>query len=204
VLFKKIFATTLATVASFGCAATHAEMMTGPNIAFVGKVKSLDNIVKLEVEEKSWKCPKCTPQEQYVLEQIQDKTNIRDRNSLASILGNIKSESGFKAKICEGGARIKYRQCTSGGFGLIQWTSSGRYYGLGKFCKKYECDPNTLEGQTRYMINESQFQKYLSEFENPGFSISQYMVPSYYWLGWGVKGHREHYAHEYAGKLVWS
>ena len=201
-LIKKIFATTLASVTSLGCASTHAELMTGKEIAVVGKVNP-EKIIELEVEEKSWKCPKCTPQEQYVLEQLQEKTNISDRNALATILGNIKAESGFKAKICEGGARIRYRECTRGGFGLIQWTSAGRYHGLGKFCAKYGCDPNTLEGQVRYMINEPTFQRYLPEFEGNGQSIPQYMVGAYYWLGWGIKGNREHYAYQYAGKLVW-
>ena len=53
------------------------------------------------------------------------------------------------------------------------------------------------------MINESVFQRYLPEFEGRGKTISQYMVPSYYWLGWGIKGNREIYAHDYHAKLVW-
>ena len=65
----------------------------------------------IEVVEKSWKCPDCTPNEKYVLEQLQDKTKIRDRNALATILGNIKSESNFHPDICEGGARVPYNQC---------------------------------------------------------------------------------------------
>ena len=40
------------------------------------------------------------------------------------------------------------------GMSLIQWTSVNRYNNLGKFCNKYDCDPSSLEGQTRYMINE--------------------------------------------------
>ena len=100
------------------------------------------------------------------------------------------------------GARISYDACRSGGYGLIQWTSINRYNNLGKFCEKYGCDPSSLEGQTRYMINESTFQKYLPEFEGRGHTVSQYMVPSYYWLGWGIKGNRETYAYEYAKKLV--
>ena len=41
-------------------------------------------------EEPTWKCPDCSPEEKYVLEQIQEKTKITDRNALATILGNIK------------------------------------------------------------------------------------------------------------------
>jgi len=200
---KKIFAVTTVALASVGFASTHAEMMTGRDIPVVGKVNP-EQIVKLEVETKTWKCPTCTPNEQYVLEQLQEKTKISDRNALATIMGNIKQESGFKAKICEGGARVHYNQCYSGGYGLIQWTSTGRYNGLGKFCRRYGCDPSTLEGQVRYMINEPTFQRYLPEFEGHGQSIPQYMVGAYYWLGWGIKGHREHYAYQYAGKLVYS
>ena len=149
----------------------------------------------------SWKCEDCTPEEQYVLEQLQEHTRISDRNALATILGNIKSESNFHPDICEGGARVTYENCHTGGYGLIQWTSIGRYNNLGKFCEKYGCDPSSLEGQTRYMINESVFQRYLPEFEGPGKTVDQYMVSAYYWLGWGIKGHRQSYAYDYVKKI---
>ena len=155
-----------------------------------------------EFKPPSWKCPDCTPEEKYVLEQIQDKTNITDRNALATIMGNIKQESKFISNICEGGDRVSYRDCTVGGYGLIQWTSVGRYDGLGKFCEKYKCDPSSLEGQTRYMINEKIFQRYLPEFEGSGKTVKQYMVPAYYWLGWGIKGNRELYSYDYVKRMV--
>ena len=163
-----------------------------------------EKVQKIEVVEKDWKCPGCNDNEKYVLAQLQEKTKISDRNAIATILGNIKSESNFHANICEGGARVSYDRCYSGGYGLIQWTSTGRYLGLGSFCKKYDCDPSSLEGQVRYMINEPQFQKVLPEFEGHGFTVAQYMVPSYYWLGWGIKGYREQYAYDYTKKLIWS
>ena len=150
----------------------------------------------------SWQCPECSPEEKYVLEQLQDKTRITDPNALATILGNIKQESKFYPDICEGGARVLYDDCHRGGYGLIQWTSTQRYLGLRYFSNKYGCDPSTLECQTRYMINENQFQKVLPDFEGNGQSISQYMVPAYYWLGWGIKGNREIYAYNYTNKLV--
>ena len=152
----------------------------------------------------SWKCDNCTPEEKYVLKELQNKTRITDRNALSTILGNIKQESLFLSNICEGGARVPYSNCHSGGYGLIQWTSIGRYNNLGKFCNKYDCDPSSLEGQTAYMINESTFQRYLPEFEGSGKTVRQYMVPAYYWLGWGIKGNREIYAYEYTKKLQWS
>ena len=153
-------------------------------------------------EEPTWKCPDCSPEEKYVLEQLQEKTKITDRNALATILGNIKQESMFHPDICEGGARVPYDSCHSGGYGLIQWTTEKRYLGLGLFCKKYNCDPSSLEGQTQYMINENQFQAVLPEFEGRGYSIDQYMVPAYYWLGWGIKGNRENYSYNYSKQLI--
>ena len=153
-------------------------------------------------EEPTWKCPDCSPEEKYVLEQLQEKTKITDRNALATILGNIKQESMFHPDICEGGARVPYDSCHSGGYGLIQWTTEKRYLGLGSFCKKYNCDPSSLEGQTQYMINENQFQAVLPEFEGRGYSIDQYMVPAYYWLGWGIKGNRENYSYNYSKQLI--
>ena len=150
----------------------------------------------------TWKCIDCSPAEQYVLEQLQEHTKITDRDALATILGNIKSESNFHSNICEGGARVPYGDCHRGGYGLIQWTSVNRYNNLGKFCNKYGCDPSSLEGQTRYMINENIFQRYLPMFEGSGQTVSQYMVPAYYWLGWGIKGHRETYAYQYTKRMV--
>lgn len=163
-----------------------------------------EEVVSIEVKpyEKTWKLPDGTPAEQYVLSELQKHTKISDRNALATILGNIKSESNFHSNICEGGARVPYGDCHRGGYGLIQWTSVNRYNNLGKFCNKYDCDPSSLEGQTRYMINENIFQRYLPMFEGGGQTVSQYMIPAYYWLGWGIKGNREIYAYEYTTKLV--
>ena len=160
-------------------------------------------VVEIAVEpyQPTWKCEDCSLEEQYVLKQLQAKTKITDRNALATIMGNIKQESKFIPNICEGGARVSYDRCYSGGYGIIQWTSTGRYNGLGSFANKYECDPSGLECQTRYMINEKIFQRVLPEFEGGGRTVSQYMVPSYYWLGWGIKGARETYAYDYTRRL---
>ena len=206
-MFKKVTVLSLLAVPVAAYAYPSINEIANPpalEVAAVDVKIDKNKAIPIEVEEKTWKCPSCSPREQYVLEQLQARTNISDKNALATILGNIKSESGFKAKICEGGALVGYRECTRGGFGLIQWTSAGRYNGLGTFCRKYNCDPNTLEGQVRYMINEPQFQKVLPEFEGHGQPIHQYMVGAYYWLGWGIKGYREQYAHQYAKKLIYS
>ena len=47
------------------------------------------------VQKPVWTCPDCTPEEKYVLEQLQEHTRITDRNALATIMGNIKQESKF-------------------------------------------------------------------------------------------------------------
>ena len=203
-MFKKILPLVLATSIPAACAyPTLSDIKAPPavNEPVVGEVNP-EKVVKIEVEEKKWKCPTCSPAEQYVLEQLQEKTNIVDRNALATILGNIKSESNFHANICEGGARVSYYNCHRGGYGLIQWTSTGRYLGLGSFARKYNCDPSELKCQTRYMINEPIFQKYLPEFEGTGRPVGQYMVAAFYWLGWGIKGNRELYAYDYVKKFV--
>jgi hypothetical protein len=165
---------------------------------------NIEKAVPIEVVEKTWKCPGCSDNEQYVLAKLQEKTKISDRNALATIMGNIKSESNFIPNICEGGARVSYTECKVGGYGLIQWTSIGRYKGLGNFCAKYVCDPSSLEGQTRWMINEPIFQRYLPEFEGRGKTVDQYMVAAYYWLGWGIKGYRQQYAYDYTKKLIYA
>ena len=162
-------------------------------------------VVEVAVElPKKWTCPDCTPEEKFVLKELQSGTKITDKNALATIMGNIKQESKFIANICEGGARVSYDRCLRGGYGIIQWTSENRYLGLGRFASKYGCDPSTLECQTRYMINEDIFQKYLPEFEGNGRSVSQYMVAAYYWLGWGIRGPRDTYSYNYTKRFVLS
>ena len=198
---RLMITTTILGAAGLAVFAAYAPMTAPPK---VDVSVNEDKAIQLEVDNKTWTCPTCSPNEKYVLQQLQAKTRISDRNALATILGNIKSESNFHPDICEGGARVSYLDCTRGGYGLIQWTSVGRYNNLGKFANKYGYDPSTLEGQTAYMINESVFQRYLPEFEGRGRTVSQYMVPAYYWLGWGIKGNREVYAYDYTKKLVLS
>ena len=162
---------------------------------------SVEEVVEVS---RTWICPECTPEEQYVLKELQRGTKIKDRNALATILGNIKQESKFIANICEGGARVPYTDCHRGGYGIIQWTSKNRYLGLGNFAKKYGCDPSTLECQTRYMINEDIFVRVLPDFEGSGQTVAKYMIPAYYWLGWGIRGPRDTYAYNYVTQMVYS
>ena len=160
--------------------------------------------VEVRPYQSSWKCPTCSPSEIETLKYLQERTNITDKNALATILGNIKQESNFHANICEGGARVPYEKCYSGGYGLIQWTTLNRYNGLGSFCNKYGCDPSSLKGQLRYMVNENQFQEVLPHFQGHGSTISQYMNSAYRWLGWGIRGYRVDYAYNYLRQFIWA
>jgi hypothetical protein len=142
------------------------------------------------------RCIDCNQNEKKTLEFLQNR-GIKDKNALATVMGNIKQESMFKTKICEGGFRTSYHGCRYGGFGLIQWTTSNRYYGLGSFCRKFGCNPNTIEGQLRYMVNENQWANYERKLKIGGKSIGWYMNHAYYWLGWGIHGNRTNYAYDY-------
>jgi len=151
-------------------------------------------------KEKRLICKGCSEYENLALEFFQDQ-GIKDRNALATILGNIKQESMFVPNICEGGSRTSYGSC-GGGYGLIQWTSANRYYGLGDFAKKYGGSPSSLETQLRYLTNEVQWQRIEEKMKTPGKPISRYMNYAYSWIGWGIHGARTSYAYEYANKLI--
>jgi hypothetical protein len=151
-------------------------------------------------KEKRLICKGCSNVEQNALDYFQD-IGIKDRNALATIMGNIKQESTFRSSVCEGGSITSYYNC-SGGYGLIQWTSANRYYGLGDFAKKYGGSPSSLQTQLRYLTNEVQWQRIEEKMKTPGKSINRYMDYAYSWIGWGIHGARTHYAYEYANKLI--
>ena len=48
--------------------------------------------IPVVVYEPKWNCPSCTPEEKYVLKELQEHTKITDRNALSTIMGNIKQE----------------------------------------------------------------------------------------------------------------
>ena len=146
-------------------------------------------------------CPDCTPPQQYVLKTLQTEAGVTDKTALAVIMGNIQQESNFRHNVCEGGAIVSYDRCLRGGYGLIQWTTQHRYDGLGSFCKKYGCNPSSLEGQTRYMINEMRFRNDLYAFQTNHQTVQYYMNAAYYWLGWGIHGNRTHYSYSFLSKL---
>ena len=151
---------------------------------------------KLVVEEKRYKCPECTPNEKIALDFLQER-GISDKYALATVMGNIKQESRFIPNICEGGARVPYNQCNTGGYGIIQWTTNKRYIGLGLFASRYLCEAEELICQLRYMTTEPQWIKAYETFKTPGLSIDSYMNAAYYWLGWGIHGNRTSYSNQY-------
>ena len=151
-------------------------------------------------KEKRLICKGCNENENVALEYFQD-IGIKDRNALATILGNIKQESTFVPNICEGGSIRSYHSCW-GGYGLIQWTSANRYYGLGDFARKYGGSPSTLPTQLRYLTTEVQWKRIEDRMKVPGKSIDRYMDYAYSWIGWGHHGARTSYAHQYASKLI--
>ena len=145
-------------------------------------------------------CKGCNENENATLDYFQS-IGIKDRNALATIMGNIRQESTFVPNICEGGSRTSWSNCGRG-YGLIQWTSANRYYGLGDFAKKYGGSPSSLQTQLRYLTNEVQWQDIEEKMKTPGKSINRYMNYAYSWIGWGHHGARTSYAHDYASRLI--
>ncbi len=145
-------------------------------------------------------CKGCNENENATLAYFQS-LGIKDRNALATIMGNIRQESTFVPNICEGGSRTSWGNCGRG-YGLIQWTSANRYYGLGDFAKKYGGSPSSLHTQLRYLTNEVQWQQIEGRMKTPGKSINRYMDYAYSWIGWGHHGARTSYAHDYANRLI--
>lgn len=147
-------------------------------------------------------CKNCNYNEKATLDFLQTNAGIRDKFALATIMGNIKQESKFLPNICEGGARTSYGGCRRGGYGLIQWTTSSRYYGLGRHAQHKGLDPSTLPAQLSWMLQERQWRSIEHRMKTPGLSINSYMNAAYRWLGWGIHGSRTHYAYEYANRFT--
>ena len=138
--------------------------------------------------------------ERIVLDFLQER-GIKDKVALATIMGNIRQESCFEPTICEGGSRTGYRNCLSGGFGLIQWTTPSRYLGLGHYARVHGLNPNALETQLRWMVNEVEWKKVEHIFKTEGLDRSEYMNAARRWLGWGVFGARGSYTETYINSL---
>ena len=149
-----------------------------------------------------WTAQGLTENEKATLKFLQEKEGITDRMALAVILGNIKQESRFHPNICEGGARINYNQCHRGGYGLIQWTTSFRYWGLGKHAQQIAGNPSTLDTQLSYLVTEVEWKKAKTMFVIPNKSQAYYMRAADIWLGWGIYGNRGYFSQDYYNRLT--
>jgi len=141
-----------------------------------------------------------SPAESEVLDALQAR-GILAKPALAAIMGNIKQESKFIPNICEGGARVSHGACRRGGYGLIQWTSTDRYHGLGRHSSRLGLDSSTLRAQISYMFKERQWLSAERGFKRPGNSVEGYMRVAYPWIGWGIHGNRTRYAYDYLNRM---
>jgi len=202
------------TVAILGAVATSMATLPAPSMAtssvqapfaIVPESPTQETETKEVVPEKPkvkrLVCRGCNINESRTLEFLQ-KRGITDKNALATIMGNIKQESTFTPNICEGGARVPYHQCRSGGVGILQWTNAPRYNGLGKFAARIGGDPSILDTQLQYMLHESDWKMIEPKMKTPGKSINDYMGLAKKWIRWGHHGARTDFAYNYANRLV--
>jgi hypothetical protein len=146
-------------------------------------------------------CKGCNHNESRTLDFLQDR-GVTDKNALATIMGNIRQESTFTPNICEGGARVPYHACRSGGFGLIQWTNAPRYKGLGYHAARIGANPSSLDTQLDYMLYEGDWKMIEPHMKTPGKSINDYMRLARKWIRWGHHGARTDYAYDYSKRLI--
>ena len=106
-MLTKFLPLALASIIPAACAYPSISEIKNPPAVDVAV--NMEKAVPIKVVPKTWQCPGCNTNEKYVLEKLQEKTKISDRNALATIMGNIKSESNFHPNICEGGARVPYK-----------------------------------------------------------------------------------------------
>jgi hypothetical protein len=176
------------------------ETMTREVVVFP-ELQELPELPEVKPKRTRLVCKGCNPNEIRTVEFLQEK-GIKDRNAIATIMGNIRQESTFHPNICEGGARVPYRGCRSGGYGLIQWTNPPRYYGLGNFAAKYGGNPSALDTQLQYMMYEGDWRMIQPYMQTPGKTIPQYMRLAQRWIRWGHHGARTQYAYDYSKRLV--
>ena len=204
------------TVALLGAVATSAATLPAPSMAtssatvrqpfsIVPEGHTQETETKEVVPEKPkvkrLVCKGCNTNESRTLEFLQ-KRGITDKNALATIMGNIRQESTFTPNICEGGARVSYSACKSGGYGLIQFTNAPRFYGLGKFAARIGGDPSTLDTQLKYIMYEGDWKMIENQMKTPGKSINDYMRLARKWIRWGHHGARTDYAYDYSKRMV--
>jgi hypothetical protein len=202
------------TVAILGAVTTSAATLLTPSMATSSVLQPFSIVPeghtqKTETKEvvpekpkvKRLVCKGCNHNESLTLEFLQNR-GITDKNAIATIMGNIRQESTFTPNICEGGARVSYSGCRSGGYGLIQWTNTPRYNGLGNHAARIGGNPSSLNTQLDYMLYEGDWKMIEPYMKTPGKSIYQYMKLARKWIRWGHHGARTDFAYNYANRLV--
>ena len=207
---------TLVTVSLLGAVTTSAATLPTPSFATSvvaqpfaiiqeepskTKETATKEVVPEKQKEKKLICKGCNTNESQTLEFLQ-RRGITDKNALATIMGNIRQESTFTPNVCEGGARMSYSGCRSGGYGLIQWTDSSRYNGLGNHAARIGGNPSSLNTQLDYMLYEGDWKMIEPYMKKPGKSINDYMGLARKWIRWGHHGARTDFAYNYVNKLV--
>ena len=184
--------------------ATLPSSATAPSYSIIKEFETektaIREVAPEKPKEKRLICKGCNEHENAALAYFQG-IGIKDRNALATIMGNIRQESTFIPNICEGGSRTSWSNCGRG-YGLIQWTSADRYYGLGDFARRTGGNPSDLHTQLGYLTTEVQWKRIVDRMKMPGKSIDRYMNYAYSWIGWGHHGARTSYAHDYASRLI--
>jgi hypothetical protein len=204
------------TVAILGAVATSAATLPTPSMATSSSLQSppfaivpeghtqeteTKEVVPEKPKVKRLVCKGCNTNESRTLEFLQNR-GITDKNAIATIMGNIRQESTFTPNVCEGGARVSYSACRSGGYGLIQWTNASRYNGLGNHAARIGGNPSSLNTQLDYMLHEGDWKMIEPKMKTPGKSIDQYMGLARKWIRWGHHGARTDFAYNYVNKLV--
>ena len=202
------------TVALLGAVATSAATLPAPSMATSSVQPPFSIVPESPTQETETKevvpekpkvkrlvCKGCNTYESRTLEFLQNR-GITDKNALATIMGNIRQESTFFPNICEGGARVSYHSCRSGGYGLIQWTNASRYYGLGEHAARIGSNPSSLETQLDYMLHEGDWKMIEHHMKTPGKSINDYMRLARKWIRWGHHGARTVFAYDYSKRMV--
>jgi hypothetical protein len=202
------------TVAILGAVTTSAATLLTPSMATSSVLQPFSIVPeghtqKTETKEvvpekpkvKRLVCKGCNHNESLTLEFLQNR-GITDKNAIATIMGNIRQESTFTPNICEGGARVSYSGCRSGGYGLIQWTNTPRYNGLGNHAARIGGNPSSLNTQLDYMLYEGDWKMIEPYMKTPGKSINDYMGLARKWIRWGHHGARTDFAYNYANRLV--
>lgn len=206
---------TYVAVSLLGMAATSAATLPTPSLAstsnsenkiqevFQTQETATKEVAPEEKPKDKWlTCKGCNSNELFTLNALQER-GITDKVALATIMANIKQESQFISNVCEGGARIPYHSCRRGGYGIIQFTSSDRYYGLGLHAKKVGGDPSSFDTQLDYVFTEPQWRQIEDKLKLPNQPVNFYMRLAYSWLGWGIKGPREQYAYDYLNRFTY-